>query len=356
MTMKKLLISYLLLCVAALCSAQEYTVPRNIIAQSEATNPISLTTTFQQANTGYYYQTNMYTSGVKNTTGDFNFYSFNKKGKTAHFFTSNAHGYISLDKANLKFFTGIAKQNNIPCLEGIELSMKQSDIEEQIKQHYEVLNDSVKQVRILERQKFVADSIRKAEIDSIKAVQDSIERARRDSLKLIAEKQHLDSLMNALDSINNLMKIEYNKHKDFGKKYCVKIVGVDWSSNSVGGISIKYGLINYSPHKIKYVTFNATFYNPVGDKCYASGEGSNCQRRGIGPVEAFPKTFEEYRDNILSEDYEWIASWEFDNRLFYARNAERVKLTSVTIEFWDGHRTTLSGNNLKVEYKYAGGY
>lgn len=343
--------------MALSCFAQEYSLPRSIVAQNETTNPVSIVTSFQQNNNGYYYQTNMYSSGVKNTTGDFVFYSFNKKGKTAHFYTTNAHGSLSLDKANVKFFSGIAKQNNIPCLEGMELSLKQTDIEENLKHHYNLLNDSVKQVRILERQKFVADSLRKVELDSIKAVQDSIEQARKDSLQRIADKHYLDSLTNVLDSIKNLMKIEYEKNKEFGKKYCVKIYGVDWHSNSVGGISIKYNLINYSPHKIKYVTFNATFYNAVGDKCYASGEGTNCQRKGIGPVEAFPKTFDEFTEKVIDDgEYDWIASWEFDNRLFYARNAERVKLTSVTIEFWDGHRTTLSGNNLKVEYKYEGGY
>ena len=98
--------------------------------------------------------------------------------------------------------------------------------------------------------------------------------------------------------------------------------------------------------KVKYVYFKGFFLNAVGDKCRNEINGTTEWKcRGVGPVDALP-------DSPYYIYYDHIAHWHFSNPRFYSATANTFRLSSITIEYMNGKKTTLSGTELKKRVRY----
>lgn len=125
------------------------------------------------------------------------------------------------------------------------------------------------------------------------------------------------------------------------------ISDIYWSANSVGGIEVSLSITNCTQQTIKYVTFQGYFMNAVGDKCWNEiGGGTVWKGRGIGPIGPCPSTIENTPVRFGNNK----ASYNFDNPTFYSRIADTFRLSSVTVEYTNGKKITLSGANL---YKHV---
>ncbi len=174
-------------------------------------------------------------------------------------------------------------------------------------------------------------TIKKAHDDSIRAVKDSMQRM-EDAKRFEELKKDASVLM------ANYRKMSPALFKVFG-----------WYMDSAGGITVSLIVTNCSSQRIKYVTFRGYFLNAVGDKCYNEiGGGTEWRGKGIGPIDAFPKTPEDF----LCGNESHIASYDFDNNAFYCRTADTFHLSSVTIEYMNGKKVVLSGAELKKRVVY----
>ncbi len=119
-----------------------------------------------------------------------------------------------------------------------------------------------------------------------------------------------------------------------------------WTMDSAGGIAVDIAFKNGTSQKVKYVYFNGYFLNAVGDKCRNEINGSTEWKcRGVGPVNALP-------DSPYYIYYDHIAHWHFCNPRFYSTIAKTFRLSSVTIEYMNGKKTTVSGAELKKRVRY----
>ena len=175
---------------------------------------------------------------------------------------------------------------------------------------------------ILERQSVVVDSI-----NAIKTIQADI-KARED------RKRAEESLKQRIQ--------EYKENAPFIINFS------SWSSNSVGGITVYIDITNCTQNTIKYVTFQGYFINAVGDKCRNEiGGGTVWKARGVGPIGPCPTSIENHYERYRNCE----ASYTFDNLTFYSRVANKFKLSSVTVEYTNGKKITLSGVNLNKHIK-----
>lgn len=175
---------------------------------------------------------------------------------------------------------------------------------------------------ILERQSAVVDSI-----NAIKTIQAAI-KARED------RKRAEESLKQRIQ--------EYKENAPFIINFS------SWSSNSVGGITVYIDITNCTQNTIKYVTFQGYFINAVGDKCRNEiGGGTVWKARGVGPIGPCPTSIENHYERYRNCE----ASYTFDNLTFYSRVANKFKLSSVTVEYTNGKKITLSGVNLNKHIK-----
>lgn len=127
------------------------------------------------------------------------------------------------------------------------------------------------------------------------------------------------------------------------------IDNISWSSNSVGGIYVSLNIINCANQTIKYVTFQGYFLNAVGDKCRNEiGGGTIWKARGVGPIGPSPTTI----DNNYERIQKCNANYDFDDITFYSRSANTFRLSSVTVEYTNGRKITLSGTNLDKHVRY----
>lgn len=119
-----------------------------------------------------------------------------------------------------------------------------------------------------------------------------------------------------------------------------------WNMDSAGGIEVDITFTNCSPQKVKYVYFRGYFLNAVGDRCRNEITGSTeWKYRGVGPINPFPKTSDD-------SSYGHRHTYFFSNPKFYSSIAHTFRLSSVTIEYMNGKKTTLSGAELKKRVKY----
>lgn len=124
---------------------------------------------------------------------------------------------------------------------------------------------------------------------------------------------------------------------------------ISWSSNSVGGIYVSLNIINCANQTIKYVTFQGYFLNAVGDKCRNEIGGSTIWKaRGVGPIGPSPTTI----DNNYERIQKCNANYDFDDITFYSMSANTFRLSSVTVEYTNGRKITLSGANLNKHVRY----
>lgn len=116
--------------------------------------------------------------------------------------------------------------------------------------------------------------------------------------------------------------------------------------DNAGGNEVSIKFTNCSSQRVKYVYFTGYFLNAVGDKCRNEVGGSTVWKyTGVGPVSRIPDTPNRFGS--------YIKYFQSDP-LFYSKNARRLILTSVTIEYMNGKKVVLSGSELedRVDYQY----
>ena len=102
--------------------------------------------------------------------------------------------------------------------------------------------------------------------------------------------------------------------------------------NSVHGIEPHICIVNNSNKKIKYVDFNACFYNAVGDKVRNEiGNGLQAKLQITGPIKAWG-----------TETYDW-------EPVFYNNTVQRMYVKSATVTYMDGSKKTFS---VKKSFNY----
>lgn len=161
-----------------------------------------------------------------------------------------------------------------------------------------------------------------------------------------------------VDSLNEIKRLESLKGlNDFitGRIATYKkstpfiISDISWTANSVGGIEVSLSITNCTGQTIKYVTFQGYFINAVGDRCRNDIGGSTIWKaRGVGPIGPCPTTADNYYDRKNNCG----ARYSFDDLTFYTRVARTFRLSSVTVEYTNGRKVTLSGANLNKHVRY----
>lgn len=161
-----------------------------------------------------------------------------------------------------------------------------------------------------------------------------------------------------VDSIQSIRLAESAKAMAESAKQLIKVykdnapfvIGdITWDSNSAGGIEVSLSITNCANQTIKYVTFQGYFINAVGDRCKNEiGGGSIWKAKGVGPIGPCPTNI----DNCNERMYDCIGSYTFDNLSFYSKIARTFRLSSVTVEYTNGRKLTLSGANLNKHVRY----
>lgn len=108
--------------------------------------------------------------------------------------------------------------------------------------------------------------------------------------------------------------------------------------NSAGGVDLFIGYKNMSDKVIKYATFTIVPYNKVGDR-------ARCDIRGYAEFNAQDEGPHNKGEGLIG-NYNWY--WE---NAWYCWTIDRLELTKIDIEYMDGTRVTLSGDDIKyVQY------
>lgn len=167
-------------------------------------------------------------------------------------------------------------------------------------------------------------------------------------LAVIAQKkQAADSLALARykKAQEELLDVEKKYIESMQKSDPVFVTVNSWDTNSVGGVSIYMSVTNCSPSQtIKYISFQGYFTNAVGDKCYNEiGGGTTWKARGIGPIGPRPTSLENFDARIDN----CRGNYSFEDISFYARTAQYIHVTTITIQYMSGKTITLSGERLK---------
>ena len=87
------------------------------------------------------------------------------------------------------------------------------------------------------------------------------------------------------------------------------------------------------------------FFNAVGDKCRNEINGSTIWKyTGVGPVSQIPNKPDRFGSYI---------KYFHSDPLFYSKNARKFRLSSVTIEYMNGKKTVLLGEELDNRADYT---
>ena len=161
----------------------------------------------------------------------------------------------------------------------------------------------------------------------------------------------LDSIQNSINR-RELKKLEGKKQNliDAYRQCEPVIVQLNsLNSNSVGGIEVSLNVINCATQPIKYITIQGYFTNAVGDKCRNDiGGGFVWKGKGVGPIGPRPTSLENFDERYSLNE----ANYTFDDLKFYSRVAENFHFSSVSIEYMNGKKITLSGAILKKHIRY----
>ena len=109
------------------------------------------------------------------------------------------------------------------------------------------------------------------------------------------------------------------------------------SPNSAGGVSLYIGFKNMSDKVIKYITFEVVPYNAVGDIVYCDiRDYANFRGQATGP-------YAKGEGLAGNNSGYWDCAW-------YNYSITDVELKSIDIEYMDGTRESLSGNELNYVF------
>lgn len=133
--------------------------------------------------------------------------------------------------------------------------------------------------------------------------------------------------------LNSGIKYDFNENSRVMKKTKydspLLITDVSVKINSVGGAEPTIKIINNSDKTIKYIDYTVRFKNNVGDYVSSEiGRKSTFYLRVTGPIEGHTAD-SGYWDPVI-----------------YNYHANNLVFSSITIEYMDGTKTTLSGNQI----------
>lgn len=119
--------------------------------------------------------------------------------------------------------------------------------------------------------------------------------------------------------------------------YDLKAVNI----NSVGGVDVDIAWINNSSKTVKYVVFEVVPYNTVNDIVTCSISGDSIARLQVtGPYNTGEGDAKYFTDFSQWYGARWDAVW-------YNNTIERLEFTKIEIDYMDGTKETLSGDELK---------
>lgn len=130
-------------------------------------------------------------------------------------------------------------------------------------------------------------------------------------------------------ALNNYVLSEVQKDISEGLPLSISGFGVD-DINSVGGVEIMAAAINLSPKTIKYLTYDFTPYNSVGDV-----QRGEIRRRSKASV---------YTTGPYAQYEPIVSYWE---NVWYNSDIKCIVLSRVEIEYMDGTSVTFGSSQVQ---------
>lgn len=214
----------------------------------------------------------------------------------------------------------------------IKYDRASKEVREEIK-NYEVLEQAEKELSNLKVQNVInlIDQIGQVTLDS----RETIQAASGSYNKLSsAEKDRVTNYANMESALKKLTELEMQDKV----RNIIQVTKLQVSRpNSAGGVDVFFGFKNMSDKVIKYITFEAVPYNAVGDVVYCEIRNyANFRGQATGPYE---------KGEGLAGNYNWY--WK---NAWYNFTITDVELKSIDIEYMDGTKESLSGNDLNFVF------
>lgn len=124
-----------------------------------------------------------------------------------------------------------------------------------------------------------------------------------------------------------------------------------WSINSAGGIEVSYSVVNSTVKKIKYIYVNSYFLNSVGDICRGDFGDRYMKHKLIGPIGPRPSLGEDW-NSVVEKLSECSGDYSYDTPTFYCSVADRMVVSSVKVQYFDGTVKTYTGKQLDKIVSY----
>lgn len=118
-----------------------------------------------------------------------------------------------------------------------------------------------------------------------------------------------------------------------------------WSINSAGGIEVSYSVVNSTVKKIKYIYVTSYFLNSVGDVCIGDFGGRYMKHKLIGPIGPRPR-LNDFWDEAIDKLSHCSGDYTYDTPTFYCSVADRMVVSSVKVQYFDGTVKTYTGKQL----------
>lgn len=122
-----------------------------------------------------------------------------------------------------------------------------------------------------------------------------------------------------------------------------------WDMDSEGGIETSYSVVNATVKRIKYVYITSCFLNSVGDVCTSDFGERYMKQRLIGPIGPRP-TDKDNIDVVLDKLSKCSGTYSFDTPSFYCSVADKMKVVSIKVQYFDGTVKVYKGNQIKEVY------
>ncbi len=284
-------------------------------------------------------------SSIVNVGDTITIYAYHKSMDWTYVYNNKKTGYISgIKYIDKQLYKQIKKAKVWDYHKNrVEIKLKEKEIYAAIDEYYNRLADAFEREMFVKdslekRNKFIADSIQKRKTfvrDSVAKVQkrqqDSIRWGKQQEEKELAIRMELE----AMKFLNPFM-----------------IDVKSWYVDNEVTMSLDIQFTNCSRKIVKYVTFSGRFLNRVNDPVRELRKGGyKWKATGIGPVYPAPQSVEEYKN----PQEKFQRKVEFNNLYyFYPRNiVDRIEIISVTIEYMDGTKNTITGKELKKRVVYS---
>ena len=122
-----------------------------------------------------------------------------------------------------------------------------------------------------------------------------------------------------------------------------------WDMNSAGGIETSYSIVNGTVKRIKYIYITSCFLNSVGDVCTGDFGERYMKERLIGPIGPRP-TLKDDMDVMIDKLNNCTGTYSSDTPSFYCSVADRMKVVSIKVQYFDGTVKVYKGKQVKEVY------